>query len=264
MRTIVFSETRLVKRQRGSLPILLTAPHGGDQDPDNVQERDPAQTPDHCLFNTARDNHTAQITETVAQKVLELTGQTPYIVIARFRRRFIDANRDNDCAFTDQQALPFYNEYHKRISGYASEINAQNRGQGFLFDIHGTGVINSDPADVYIGTADGAALRKDFARGSLFLQHGLHGLLKSVRRQVILPPQTTPQNLQYRVSPADGTTPETSQVNGGYTIRKYAAVLSGIQIEIANTLRDEPVKREVFCEDLAQAMVNFTRRHAPF
>ena len=33
-----------------------------------------------------------------------------------------------------------------------NEIHAENGGLGLLFDIHGTHVIEADPADLYLGT----------------------------------------------------------------------------------------------------------------
>lgn len=259
MQIVTYSQDRLVKRHRGTMPVILTCPHDGSESPPNVRERTSSATPEDCNFTIGRDTDTADITEAVAQKILEMTGLSPYVVIARFHRRFIDANRIARCAFVDPDAQPFYDEYHSRIAGYVDQILSQNQNRGFLFDIHGTGVIDDDPADIYLGTANGNTLLPSFDRSSLFMQHGLHGLLKWVRHQPRIGPM-----FQYRVSPENETVTETSEVNGGFTIRNYGSSINGIQVELASTVRDSGEKQAFVVEDLAFAISNFVRRHAPF
>lgn len=259
-----YSDTRLVKRHRGTMPIILTCPHDGTESPPNVRERTAAATPASCQFNTGRDRETALITESVAQKILDLTGLSPYVVIARFHRRFIDANRSSDCAFIDSDARPFYNEFHDRISGFINQVLLQNSNQGFLFDIHGFTEGVDDNADIALGTANGATLRPDFDRARIFMQHGLHGLLGSVRRPTIPNPIVpVPVMFQYRVSPVDAAATEIGRLNGGFTVRNNPA-LNCIQVEIANTIRNDVQKRNFLIEDLAFALINFVRRYAPF
>jgi N-formylglutamate amidohydrolase len=262
MQLVTYDEVRLVKQHRGTLPVILTAPHGGSARPAQVSVRKEAETPSGCDFQTNRDNETILITESVAQKILDLTGLSPYVVIATFHRKYIDANRSETCAFTDADARPFYSEYHDRVAEYVAQILRQNQGRGFLFDIHGTLVIASDQADVYLGTANGASLPPGFDRRNLFMQHGLHGLFKAARHRTGADGQGP--IFSYRVSPADETVPETSAVSGGFTIRHYGATINSIQVEIADTVRNDPQARGFFVDDLALAIVNFVRRYAPF
>jgi N-formylglutamate amidohydrolase len=262
MQIVTYDERLLVQQHRGTLPVILTAPHGGSTKPAQVSLRKETETPAGCDFETNRDNETASITAAVAQKLLDLTGLSPYVVIAQFHRRYIDANRSEACAFTDQDALPFYREYHARIVAAVTEVLCQNQGRGFLFDIHGTQVIASDQADIYLGTANGASLPAGFDRRNLFMQHGLHGQLAAARH----PTGEGGEGpvFSYRVSPADASVPETSAVSGGFTIQHYGTTINCIQVEIAATVRDDPATRELFIGDLALAVVNFVRRYAPF
>ena len=262
MQIVTYEENRLVKRHRGTMPVILTSPHDGTQSPPGVQERKEEDTPPNCQFNPKRDLQTAFITQSVAQKIFDLTGLSPYVVVANFHRKFIDANRPRcpvNCAFTDPDAQPFYDEYHSRIAGYVNQIRQQNGNRGFLFDIHGKVEIPEDPADIYLGTDNGGSLLPGFDRASIFFQHGLAGLLKSVRRET-----GTVAVFQYRLSPANATAPENSSVDGGFSIRRYGAVINSIQIEIADTIRDFEEKRLFLIEDLAFAIINFVRRHAGF
>jgi hypothetical protein len=268
MQTVTYEEDRLVKRHRGSMPAILTCPHDGTEQPQGVDERDPDRTPRGCgVFTLKSDLHTAFITRSVAQKILDTTGVSPYVVIANFHRKFIDANRPRsprNCAFTDADAQPMYDEYHNRIAGFVQEIREQNANRGFLFDIHGKIEIPEERADIYLGTDNGKSLLPEFDRRSIFMQHGLQGLLRSVRRETGPPPAPV---FQYRLSPADADAPENSSVDGGFTVQRYGKSINSIQIEIANTIRtcDECEQTRLFLiEDLALAIINFVRRHAPF
>ena len=264
MQTVTYEEDRLVKRHRGTMPVILTCPHDGTQSPPGVQKRTREATPDGCQFTTKSDLQTAFITLSVAQKILDLTGLSPYVVMASFDREFIDANRPRspvNCAFTDPAAQPFYEAYHNRIAGYVNQIRVQNANRGFLFDIHGKVEIPADPADIYLGTDCGGSLLPGFDRASIFMQHGLQGLLKSARHETGPTPAPV---FQYRLSPADAAARENSEVDGGFTIRHYGSSINSIQIEIADTIRDNAKKRLFLIEDLAFAIINFVRRHAPF
>jgi hypothetical protein len=158
MQTVTYEEDHLVKRHRGTMPVILTCPHDGDQSPPGVQKRKKETTPDECQFTIKSDLQTAFITQSMAERILGLTGLSPYVVMASFDRKFIDANRARspvNCAFTDPAARPFYDEYHNRIFGFVNEIRGQNDNRGFLFDIHGKVEIPEDPADIYLGTDKG-------------------------------------------------------------------------------------------------------------
>jgi hypothetical protein len=183
------------------------------------------------------------ITELVAQKILDLTGLSPYVVIASFNRKFIDANRRKSCAFTDPKAEPFYDEYHNRIAEFVKKI-------------HGKNVDPNKELVIFLGTDKGGSLMPGFDRDSIFMQHGLQGLLASVRRGG--------RASVYRLSPADAKAEENSSVDGGFTVKRYGVFINSIQIEIANTIRDVEQNRLFLIEDLAFAIINFVRRHAPF
>src|SRR5262245_6398972 len=230
MRIVTYEECHLVKRHRGSMPVILTCPHGGEKKPPGIDARKPEDTPPNCQFELDEDRETALITESVAQQILDLTGLTPYVVIAEYRRRFIDANRKELCAFTNPAARPFYVEYHNRITSFIDEISRQNAHQGFLFDIHGFRQIQSDPLDIHLGTDNGGSLLPGFDRASLFQQHRLAGLLIAARHVNPGGPELPP--FQYRVFPPDADTLENRSVDGGFTIQQYGAFISSIQLEI--------------------------------
>ena len=250
MGTITYEETNLVSRHRGTMPVVLTCPHGGDQQPPGVpNRRTGVGIPADCRFEINTDRFTRTITRGVAQLLCDVFGETPHVVIANFDRAFIDANRRApECAFEDPDAQQFYQEYHNTIRNLVDTIRADNGGLGLLFDIHGTTQIDNDPADVYLGTLNGEAIFSLLSRDSRALsrKRSLPGLLREAG---------------YIVS---AKIPET--LRGDFTLETYGSSnangVDAIQIEIESTLRIDDSKREVFIEDLAYAITSLVARYA--
>ena len=251
---IAYEETNLVSRRRGTLPVILSCPHDGKEAPAGVPKRT-GSNPDCPPFKISRDLHTRAITEGVAQRLLEMFQEAPYVVIAEFHRQYIDANRPSSCAFEAFAAQPFYDEYHRTLRSFVNEIRAENGELGLLFDIHGTRVIENDPADLYLGTDNGQSVQRlqKIDRQLLWRRRSLRGMLG-------------PEAAGYVVSPKQQDAPETPEVDGGYTIRTYGSShsdgLDAVQIEIASPVRDRKDKREALIEHLAGAIGTLVDRYA--
>jgi N-formylglutamate amidohydrolase len=249
MRNIAYTENLLVSRSQGAMPVILTCPHGGDRQPPGVpKSRTGVDLPSDCRFEINTDRFTRTITRGVAQVLFDVFGDAPYVVIANFDRAFIDANRREECAFEDQDAKPFYEEYHNTVRNFVDEIRTDNGGLGLLFDLHGTTQITNDPAEVYLGTLNGQAIFSLLSRDSLAMsrRRSLPGLLREAG---------------YVVS---AKIPET--LRGDFTLETYGSSkadgVDAIQIEIESTLRTDASKREAFIEDLAYAMSSLIARYA--
>lgn len=264
-RIVQYTKTKLVSRHRGTLPILLTCPHDGGEAPASVRKRTEGNTPDDCTgankFKSGRDSRTSDITRGVAQKMYEVWGESPYVVIAEFSREYIDANRpsdsrNNNCAFNSANARKFYDEYHKWINTYVGHILDNNNNKGFLFDIHGTRLIPEDPADIYLGTRNNSTLQTGFNRDLLFKRRGLVGLLQASKYTIGFFGDT----FRPVVSPANKNTSETGEVNGGFTIKNYGGRINAIQLEHAPEMRNNDDKRNIIIEEYAYTMVNFCKQ----
>lgn len=254
MWTIAYDENQMVSRHAGALPVLLTCPHGAPvtAQPPGVTQR---TTPEGCPPNKLNgDTFTREITTGVAQLLLETLGESPYVVIAEFHRKFIDANREPKCAFNRteaEMALPFYNEYHQTIRGFIDEIQAQNGPRGFLFDIHGTTVIDKDAADLYIGTDNGNSVHRLFTADpfAVFGRRSLRGLLQAAG---------------YVISPAAQGIRENPQVDGGFTTQTYGSLqpngLDAMQLEIAQPIRQSAQRRQAFIEHLGRGIASLSAR----
>jgi N-formylglutamate amidohydrolase len=250
---IDYRVSNLVSSHRGTLPVLITCPHGGNAIPGGVPtDRTGQGLPANCDFESSRDLFTRELTRGIAQRVLELFGEAPYVVIADFDRKRIDANRRRECAFELAAAAPFYDEYHATLRTFVDEIRADNGGLGLLFDIHGTAGIAGDPADVFLGTADGQTVAR-------LLQADPHALLRRRSLRGFL------QAAGLVVSPSQAS-PEVPKLSGGFSVRTYGSSnadgLDAMQLEITTPHRTEPDKRQALIDVLAHAFGNLAARYA--
>lgn len=87
-------ETNLME---GSLPCVITAPHGGALDKELAKYMTIRENRrKHRLFTMIKDSFTAELTRRIVRLCKAWTGREPYYVIANFKRKYIDANRDLD------------------------------------------------------------------------------------------------------------------------------------------------------------------------
>jgi N-formylglutamate amidohydrolase len=143
---IQYVTNNLVSSYKGTLPVILTCPHNGNQQPPGVSER--TNLANCSGFTVIPDAYTRIITIELAQSILKNFGKAPYVVIAEFHRKYIDANAVPACAYESLNAQIYYNEYHNTIRKYVDEIRNQYNGTGFLFDIHASVVFPDDHADL--------------------------------------------------------------------------------------------------------------------
>jgi hypothetical protein len=263
MRIINYKTDNFVSSHRGTLPFILSCPHDGGEDM-NVKERTNNNQPiTACPYGglkVGRDVNTAIITKGIAEKILEITGETPYVVIANFKRKFIDGNRPAsedvpNCAFVDEKARVAYNRYHDTIEDFCKEISRNQNAYGFLFDIHGTN--GQDPsADIYLGTRNGRTIFQGFGREKLFLRRGLRTLFDEIQRV-----DAIGNNFDYTVNPLIESDAEIGAVNGGHTIVFHSNHINALQIEIDDRIRNDNEFRNFFTEDAAYCIVNFINQY---
>lgn len=224
MWVIAYRSARHIGRHRGTLPVVLACPHdGGAALP--VPERTGGGLPTRCHFTKSRDFHATAITTGVAQRLLDLRGEAPYVVFAEFHRKYVDVNRAADCAYEVAAARPYYEEYHRTLRDFVGEVRAEGGGRGLLFDIHGTACAASDPAHLYLATT---------------ASHSVDGLGRLLAAA------------GYVVSPNPPT------LGGHHTLetygRSHAQGIDAIQIEIVAALRASTARRGILIDDLARAI----------
>jgi N-formylglutamate amidohydrolase len=237
--------SELVFLQHGTMPILLTAPHGGASRVPGVPERVGGINP---RDTNASDIRTRELTLALSSGLEAAFCERPYLVVAEFHRRYLDVNRAEAEAFEHPDALPHYAAYHAGIRGFVDEIRTRYPGGSIMFDVHGQ---SGDPSKIHRGTRDGLTVTR------LLSQHGEEALVgsRSVFGELsksgyeVFPPNTPP-----------GNPPEDERWNGGYTVGLYGSHnsdgIDAIQIESGLEFR-RPGTFDALARELTKAIAAF-------
>jgi N-formylglutamate amidohydrolase len=241
-------EQKFLVIERGTLPIILSAPHGGRLPIPDVPER----TGDGIAkFVTVRDTFTDDLTDKLASAIEKQLGGRPYVVIANFERKYADANRSAMNAFESADAKPHYETYHDALKSACQEI--QDRwGRGLLLDIHGQA---SNEQAIFRGTNNGKSvthLVDRFGKAGLMGPKSIFGVLATKK---------------YTIFPAiDSTDKEDARFNGGYIVQTYGSAGGGtidaIQLELGGQLRS-PKNHAATAADIADAVAVFAKEYLP-
>ena len=240
----------LVTYLPGDVPILLTVPHdGADAVPDAPVR---AGGKDVRGFVVLRDVNTRALAEQLAGAVERELGGRPYVVIARFHRKYADANRPATDAYEHENVRPHYEAFHGAIETAAEDIRAR-WGRGLLLDIHGQ---VAEPDGIYRGTRNGKttrALLDRFGDAALVGPDSVFGHLAAQGYQ-ILP-----------TVPPDGLGRET-KFNGGHIVDRHGShqgtAIDAIQMEFGSNLRKN-AQLEQTANDAAKAVAAFARKYLP-
>ncbi len=238
----------LIDVQRGTLPIVMSAPHGGTIDAPGVPHR---KNIDAERFVTGIDGNTLELAHKIADAVEKELGGKPYFTFARFRRRHLDANRSAEHAYEVPAAKLYYDEYHGTLTEFCREV--QNKfGAGLFIDVHGQ---NAYPDEVLVGTVGGETvklLRQRFGDESLVGRNGVVGFLRSAGLKTMPAIDATEFNLP--------------RFNGGYTVQSYGSHkpigIDAVQFEYGGTYR-QTEKLDDTAKRTAAAIAKFYREYLP-
>lgn len=117
-----------IRYYEGNIPLILSAPHGGEIAPTNITDRQSG------VFDL--DDYTLELTEDIIQEFYLQTGKTPYVVVGEISRKKVDLNRQRDEAYEDKNAKIIYDEFHSLIQKSEKAID-EKFGKGLYIDIHG-------------------------------------------------------------------------------------------------------------------------------
>jgi N-formylglutamate amidohydrolase len=241
-----------VEWQPGQLPLLITCPHDGRPQPPGVSERPDAQQPNCPRTRKQADLSTRAIALGLSAAVDSMTEVRPFAVIARFHRRYIDANRSRRCAFVSPNASPHYLEYHRLIRRAIRSIRTTFPRRGLLVDLHGAADLGDLPnVHVLLGTDNGRSLARLLALDSNILWRRA-GLVQTL------------ESAGFGVIPAQATDPEHSSFDGGFTVRSHGAAhpsgLDALQIEVVRSVRVDAPRRRQLIEALAEGLLKVLAR----
>lgn len=246
----------LVTKTAGDLPIVLTAPHGGSEALANTPPRQPTGA---RSFVVVRDTNTAELTERIAAALEQETGKRPYMVIARFHRKYADANRSATDAYDHPNGKKQYDAFHESVRDAVDDVR-RRWGRGILIDVHGQ-IARADA--IYRGTRDGKTVsdllaREGAGRAALIGPHSVMGLLNGAGYAVL---PAIPESTD-----ADAGIGHEDRFNGGFIVFAYGSHrpdgIDAMQMEFGTDLRKK-ARLDRTATDTAHAIAVFTRTFLP-
>ena len=247
----------------GDLPVVLSAPHGGDMHP--------AEIPDRSWGAVVQDRNTWDLALRIREEIKELTGSYPHIVISRLHRIKLDPNREiEEAAQGDPESERAWWEYHTFLEE-ATQLVEDEFGEGLYIDLHGHGHEIQRLELGYLLSSSDLANSNETLSGASFINKSSFRALGqqpgSNFAELIRGPQSLGSLLEARGVPA---VPSLNQpgpggdpfFSGGYNTARHGSrtdgSVSGVQIECNYTgIRDTDENRQAFAENLAEVLRAF-------
>lgn len=126
-----FGRRQYIEYLAGDLPVIVSAPHGGNLEPAEISARTSGVT--------TRDLNTQELARAFASALFDRTGRRAHIIINRLHRNRLDANREIvEAAQGDVFGEWAWAEYHGFIEAAKQSVDEQY-GSGLYIDLHGHG-----------------------------------------------------------------------------------------------------------------------------
>jgi hypothetical protein len=255
----------------GTLPLVISAPHGGDLTPDEI--------PDRTWGTLVTDAHTVETILAVREAFLDETGHAPHVILSHLRRTKLDPNRDIDEA---AQESPFaelaWTEFHGFIEIAEADVVGAF-GSGLYLDLHGHGHdVPRLELGYLLGSNDLSRSDAELDDPSFAARSSVRALAQSVdlpfsallRGDVSLGGFLGRQDVSSVPSPDDPSPGSAPYFSGGYSTRRHGSsqagrTVSGVQLELHRPgIRDTDENRRAFGLALARATEAFMREQFGF
>ena len=258
----IFGADKTVEYVPGTLPLIISAPHGG--------RFEPAEIPDRNEGVIVTDADTDILARELADSLHRLTGEHPHLVICHLKRSKVDCNRD---ALTgtggNQIAMETWETFHSFIA------QAREAGGMFFLDVHG----HSHPeALVELGyqlsarqlKLSGDALEELEAISTLanLTRAGSGTFEERLRGDTSLGGLLEARGFPSVPSPSNPNPGDEPYFSGGYNAERYGSKVSGegmiaVQVECPRPgVRDTSGNRSRFASAFAESILEFLRLQA--
>jgi hypothetical protein len=251
----------------GTLPLVITAPHGGQLRPTSIPDRtNPNAT-------TVRDSNTEELARDIYHRFMTRLGAAPTVVITRLHREKIDNNREIvEATEGNPVAQRAWYEWHALIAAARAQV-VTTRGRGFYIDLHGHGHAIPRLELGYLLTAtqlagSDAALNALASSSSIrtLATTGTHTLSQLLRGPASLGALFTTAGFPSVPSTAQPDPGADPYFNGGYNTGLYGSrgggTIDGVQIESHFTgVRDTDTSRQRFADALVDVMVAYFQQN---
>jgi hypothetical protein len=255
----------------GDLPVVISAPHGGDMTP--------AEIPDRTWGTLVTDSNTRETVLAVRDAFVEQTGSAPHVVISHLKRTKLDPNREiGEAAQESPFAENAWHEFHHFIEVAEGMVDGAFGG-GLYLDLHGHGHPNNwvelgyllsapdldQPDQVLNGPTyvDKSAIRVLARSVEIPFSQLLRGSNSFGGRLAALGVRSVP-------SPDDPSPGAEAYFSGGYNTARHGSrsagrVVSGIQLELPRPgVRDSDGNRRLFASRLATVAEAYLTEHFGF
>jgi N-formylglutamate amidohydrolase len=230
--------------QKGTLPIIISVPHGGRKKVPDVPERVGTGLTN---FQTVRDTNTIEMTEKFVAELEKALDGKVWLVVAHFERKYLDVNRSAKEGYESDNAKPYYDAYHNSLATACKAVK-EKFGRGLLLDIHGNGVHQNA---ICRGTQNLKTVTLLKERDGMPAIRGRNSVLGRMEK------------LGYAIMPAstdDDKAKEEPQFTGAFIVQNYGShtgyAIDAIQLEFGTHLRTKD-KYATTAKDLADAVRTF-------
>ena len=230
----------------GNLPLIISAPHGGDLSPSELPNRTNTST---YTVTTDSDLYTDNLARAIRTAAFNRYGRYPHVIICDVSRTKVDCNREIiEGAQNNTNTQTLWREFHAFLDIARQQVS-NNYGRGLYIDLHGHGhaiqrneigynlsdsllfksiLSSSDDnnSTIYALSVRSRQNFNDLVRGNLSL-----GALLEKRGYPCIP---SPANPNPGTNSAGGTN---TYFNGGYNVETYGTssanggTIDAIQIE---------------------------------
>jgi hypothetical protein len=254
------SPTGFIEYWPGTLPIILSAPHGGSLAPKEL--------PDRQYGKIMRDEKTIELATAMRDELQKKYGAAPALIICRVTRHKLDCNREIvEAAQGDALAEKGWKEYHAFIDEAERDL-LKRHPHGLYLDIHGHAHAKQrvelgyaiTSKDLLLPDAD---LDKLAAKSSI---RGLQAVTKTPLSQLLRGPASLgallgASGISCVPAPEAVLEKDDSYFDGGYDIRQHGSMNGGkidaIQLEHPKSLRDTKEHRATMATALTEALGKF-------
>jgi N-formylglutamate amidohydrolase len=242
---IVESKYLLVKP--GTLPIVVSAPHGGRTPIPGIETR---KGDGIDKFAIVRDERTDQLAEHFCDEIEKRLHGRPHLILARFERKQLDVNRVPSSSYENDEAKDYYDAYYQAINDAVTTVNRKYK-QGLFLDIHGQGMSKDS---IYRGTLNLKSvtlLKERFGMPAIIGPKSIFGQLNKKG---------------YDVLPANQLNLREDRYTGGNLLSTfgshYVTGLDAFQLEFGTNFRTKE-RVEKTAEDLAEVVSVFAKEYLP-
>jgi len=249
----------------GSLPIIISAPHGGTFAPNDIVNRTDG------VFD--RDDYTKELTLEIIEEFFKQTNCYPHTIMMDLCRTKVDANREeNEAVSKDEQSIATYRSFHSFIEESISKVGKKYQ-KGLYLDIHGQSHQHKAIEFGYLLTNDILRLENDklsaYAKRSSIAtisDYSDYSFIEQIKGDYSL--GTLMSKKGFASIPSKDmpyASKDDEYFEGAYNTKTYASTngncVSAIQIEFPYYCRESNVNRKETAKAIVSSILEFMKTH---